>query len=56
MNAEFEKKMDRIIDRKIKDGYDDYQIIDEISTGGSKNITTRDIKRMESEKKSELLK
>ena len=39
IDPEFEKELDRLIDEKIKKGYDDQRIIDEISTGGKNTMT-----------------
>lgn len=50
-----EKEIDRLIDEKIKQGYSDQRIIDEIFTGGSKASTRSEVEKLEEEKEQELL-
>jgi len=39
IDPEFEKELDRLIEEKMRKGYDDQRIIDEISTGGKNTMT-----------------
>eukprot|EP00347_Sterkiella_histriomuscorum_P003403 403364431 len=57
-DAEYEKDLDRLIDEKIAQGYDDARIIDELSNyGEAKNTLTQDeVDKMEQKKIQELKK
>jgi hypothetical protein len=55
-DQEFEKELERLIEKGMAEGLQDEAILDRILTGGEQTLSRADVARLEQEKEDELLK